>query len=258
MNSRMGSGQWFPMAGFASAALVGLLAPTFSGCGWSSLGSDEFVAVGIPTDRMVESAAEQIGQNWCWAACIQMVLSVKGVECDQAEVVRKTFGQLADLPGGPQEIVSNLSGWFNGGSRRTLLVASGFAGPPQAGMLYSYLRSRTPVILGVNYPGASIGHAVVVTGAVFRVNEHGLGLEKALVRDPSPEFASTRGKRELTAEEFGNTQMHFFLDVVRQRQNTVAGAFGGLLGTVEIVVLGIIGCIAVLIGIPRARRFLRQ
>jgi hypothetical protein len=197
--------------------LCGLILPQVSGCGWFTGNSPEFVAVGIPSNRMTESAAEQVGQNWCWAACIQMVLSLRGVHCDQAEIVQKTFGKLVDDPGTDKDIADNLSGWFDSRSGKILLSASTIKGPPQIGMLFSYLRNRTPVILGVTYPGANIGHAVVATGAVFRIGEQGLVLESVQIRDPSPSHAPTHGKRALTAEEYRNTQFHFFIDVVKRR-----------------------------------------
>jgi len=204
------------LPGFAGLLFLIAVALVCAGCG---AGGDyeEFLSVGIPTSRMTDFAAEQIGQNWCWAASIQMVLSTKGVRCDQPEIVRQTFGNTADLPGSTPQIAERLTGWFDTRSGRMLLVASPLEGPPQPGLLHTYLRNRTPIILAVTYPGAPIGHAVVATGAVFRINEAGLFVEKVLVRDPSPAFAATNGKRELTAGEYSNTMAHIVLDVVKKR-----------------------------------------
>lgn len=213
---RRSSLAYHPTAGSVRSAILLCLLTCLTGCGLAR-DSAEFVAVGIPTSRMSDSAAEQIGSNWCWAACIQMVLSTKGVESEQPEIVVQTFGDTADRPASAQHIAERLTGWFESRSGRTLLVASTLSGPPQLGMLYSYLRSRTPVIVAVRYPGAAIGHAMVVTGAVFRISSDGLVLEKVNVRDPNPELASSKGKRELTPEEFRNTGEHVVLDVVRRQ-----------------------------------------
>jgi hypothetical protein len=184
------------------------------GCGGGS--SDQIFSVGIPTDRMVEVAAEQQGQNWCWAACVQMVLSTKGIKVTQADVVQRTYGAVVDAPGGADAILSRLSGWFQTRSGKTLLAASVVQGPMQEGLLYSYLKNQSPLILGVSYPGAPIGHAVVVTAAVFKVSDAGLELKEVVIRDPSPELAAQKGKRKLTREEFANAMFYCVVDVVKK------------------------------------------
>lgn len=195
------------IAGMAVLSLV-------MGCGGGS--SDQIFSVGIPTDRMVEVAAEQQGQNWCWAACVQMVLSTKGIKVAQADVVHRTYGAVVDAPGGADAILSRLSGWFQTRSGRTLLAASVVPGPMQEGLLYSYLKNQSPLILGVSYPGASIGHAVVVTAAVFKVSDAGLELKEVVVRDPWPDLAAQKGKRKLTREEFANAMFYCVVDVVKK------------------------------------------
>ena len=184
------------------------------GCGGGS--SDQIFSVGIPTDRMVEVAAEQQGQNWCWAACVQMVLSTKGIKVAQADVVQRTYGAVVDAPGGADAILSRLTGWFQTRSGRTLLAASVVQGPMQEGLLYSYLKNQSPLILGVSYPGASIGHAVVVTAAVFKVSDAGLELKEVVVRDPWPALAAQKGKRTLTQKEFADAMFYCVVDVVKK------------------------------------------
>jgi len=184
------------------------------GCGSGS--SDQIFSVGLPTDRMVDSAAQQRGSNWCWAACVQMVLSAKGIKVDQADVVQRTYGQLVDLPGGHEQIATRLSGWFDTRSGKTLLAASLVGGRLQEGLLYSYLKNQSPLILGVTYPGAEIGHAVVVTAAIFKITEAGLELQQVVIRDPSPEYAAQKGKRLLTPEEFAGAVFYCVVDVVKK------------------------------------------
>jgi hypothetical protein len=86
----------------------------------------------------------------------------------------------------------------------------------QEGLLYSYLKNQSPLILGVSYPGASIGHAVVVTAAVFKVSDAGLELKEVVVRDPWPDLAAQKGKRKLTREEFANAMFYCVVDVVKK------------------------------------------
>jgi len=203
-----------PLAHRLRAIAVTVALSVATGCGSGS--SDQIFSVGIPTDRMVEVAAEQQGQNWCWAACVQMVLSTKGIKVNQADVVQRTYGAVVDAPGGADAILSRLSGWFQTRSGRTLLAASVVPGPMQEGLLYSYLKNQSPLILGVSYPGASIGHAVVVTAAVFKVSDAGLELKEVVVRDPWPDLAAQKGKRKLTREEFANAMFYCVVDVVKK------------------------------------------
>lgn len=203
-----------PLAHRLRAIAVTVAFSVATGCGSGS--SDQIFSVGIPTDRMVEVAAEQQGQNWCWAACVQMVLSTKGIKVNQADVVQRTYGAVVDAPGGADAILSRLSGWFQTRSGRTLLAASVVPGPMQEGLLYSYLKNQSPLILGVSYPGASIGHAVVVTAAVFKVSDAGLELKEVVVRDPWPDLAAQKGKRKLTREEFANAMFYCVVDVVKK------------------------------------------
>ena len=203
-----------PLAHRLRAIAVTVALSVATGCGSGS--SDQIFSVGIPTDRMVEVAAEQQGQNWCWAACVQMVLSTKGIKVNQADVVQRTYGAVVDAPGGADAILSRLSGWFQTRSGRTLLAASVVPGPMQEGLLYSYLKNQSPLILGVSYPGASIGHAVVVTAAVFKVSDAGLELKEVVVRDPWPDLAAQKGKRKLTREEFANAIFYCVVDVVKK------------------------------------------
>lgn len=203
-----------PLAHRLRAIAVTVALSVATGCGSGS--SDQIFSVGIPTDRMVEVAAEQQGQNWCWAACVQMVLSTKGIKVTQADVVQRTYGAVVDAPGGADAILSRLSGWFQTRSGRTLLAASVVPGPMQEGLLYSYLKNQSPLILGVSYPGASIGHAVVVTAAVFKVSDAGLELKEVVVRDPWPDLAAQKGKRKLTREEFANAMFYCVVDVVKK------------------------------------------
>lgn len=202
--------------------MTGVLFLTFLGCSTNKKQpkvsrSDNIVAKGIPTDSMANYAAKQIGQNWCWAASIQMVLSVKGIQCDQTSVVKRTFGSAVDLPGRPEHIAKNLSGWFDIPSGQILLNPTFKKGPPKPEILYSYLDSGTPVILAIPNPGLNIGHAVVATGAVFKITESELELMEVVVRDPSPHLSSTKGKRVLTLDEYLRTEYFVVVDVVSRR-----------------------------------------
>jgi len=157
-------------------------------------------------------AAEQRATKWCWAACVQMALSAKGIEVDQADVVRNTFGTLVDSPGAKNDILANLNGWrVTRGGTHVYLSTQSVDGPPSFETLKMLLDSDTPVIIGIDYPQSEIGHAVVVTAVVYELTPEGPIVHRYLVRDPSPDYASTNGKRELSADEFNRVFQHYVI-----------------------------------------------
>ena len=193
----------------AIACLCALLRTT--GCD-NSLKSNEprdVWAVGIPSNHMSIHAAQQQGQNWCWAASIQMVLSCHGISVSQREIVTHSFGVPLDRPGGPKQFVENLSGWFRTRSGVRLLRPQINFGPPSIDDLTKSLEQDSPVIIAIHSPGTVVGHAVVVTAAIFRGTQSNPELVRVIVRDPALPFFG--GKRELPAAEFRNTGYHLVL-----------------------------------------------
>jgi hypothetical protein len=140
-------------------------------------------AAGVQT--MQFATAAQKSQNWCWAACIEMVLKYHGVNVSQEAVVERIYGQKRDGTGDPWQILLALSGWgpnVSGGASR--IYAEGYPG------LFPYfiqdLINGYPLIVGLNY-GTDIGHAVVLTAVSFSTNQFGQRIPHSVViRDPWP------------------------------------------------------------------------
>lgn len=155
-------------------------------------------AVGIPTDVFEATARPQdLGRqeqsNWCWAACIQMVLGFHGVPVQQAALAAGTFGMPVDRPARPVEILANLNGVAQDAAGRLRAV---HADPLNLDVptVLNDLANRRPLIVGLT------GHAYVMTGALFHLD--GLGrpvLDRVVLRDPWPTNPS---RKELTAGEF--------------------------------------------------------
>ncbi len=163
-------------------------------------------AAGIPSSEMNYSAATQSASQWCWAACIQMVLKRHGVEMDQSTIVERTygrdpFGRLPDWPASFEVITRNLNGWgFDQLGRRYTLSSRFGRGAPPAAMLVAEMKARRPVILAYQ-SGPTSGHAVVCTGVTFSETAGGVMIHSIVVRDPSPMTAAagTRGRVEYEA-----------------------------------------------------------
>ena len=176
----------------------------------TTVGSGELI--GIPSDLMTYCAAKQEKQNWCWAACIQMVYSTQGIKVSQEDIVKETLGVVVDVPAGPQYFMDALKGWKPSQSGRKSLEASFYQGPPQLSTLTLSLKSEVPVILGLTYPDQNVGHGVVITAVYLEPGTAGKELTGVIVRDPAAVFSATKGKRMLTPAEFNNADWHIIVD----------------------------------------------
>lgn len=67
---------------------------------------------GIPSNEFEYFAAPQTDghqrqSNWCWAACVQMVLNYRGVPVTQEQVVQRIFAEaVPNVPGQPDQILT--------------------------------------------------------------------------------------------------------------------------------------------------------
>lgn len=135
---------------------------------------------------------------WCWAACIQMIVSYACGEpvVSQQEIVIRNYG-LPVVAGARslEQIRANLDLWvprLSGNDMRLTGIAH--PGPLDGDGLYEELSAKRPVVLGVN--GQS--HVVICYGAKFR--EAGLGgkeIEAVHIFDPYP---GSGGDQWLTAK----------------------------------------------------------
>jgi hypothetical protein len=171
----------------------------------------EIWAVGIPSNLMSIHAAQQEGQNWCWAASIQMVLSCQGISVPQHDIVTQSYGIALDAPGGPEEFIENLSVWCRTRSEIRHLRPQIIPGAPSITGLTKSLERNSPIIIAILTPGADVGHAVVVTAVVFGGTRSSPELERVIIRDPAPVFERSRGKRVLSPAEFSSTIYHIVL-----------------------------------------------
>jgi hypothetical protein len=148
-------------------------------------------AAGIPTNEFEFFAApstegHQRQSNWCWAACVQMVLNYRGIPVTQEQVVQRVFGgAVPNLPGQPYQILQALSGWaFTRNGQRVMISSSPvvFNGSD----IVRDLAERWPIIAGVRMPG-NTGHAFVLTAVTYQVDMYNRPIFlTAVLRDPWP------------------------------------------------------------------------
>lgn len=143
---------------------------------------------GIPEERMNMVFAFQQESEWCWAACLQMVFAYWGHRISQQEIVKQTWGVIANMPAQPYDIVRDLNRDWEDSSgdftvRGDVFSANGVTAAQD-------LAVDMPLIIG------SMGHAMVLTAVSYNRAPNGQGeVTGALVRDP------LRGKRPLSNNE---------------------------------------------------------
>ncbi len=143
---------------------------------------------GIPTFefyvRALEQNTDQKQTNWCWAACVQMVLNYHGLYVTQEQVVARIFGKLVNQPAKRWQIKRALSGWaFNyRGGLSYIFSKMGFN---SANEIVYYLSRKWPFIVGLRNPNNDIGHAYVLTAIYYSYDRfHNVVPHKVVLRDP--------------------------------------------------------------------------
>jgi hypothetical protein len=91
----------------------------FSQSLFANLGCTPFNAAGIQQceagidSSILQSVARDInGQHaseWCWAASIEMVFGYYGYRVPQEQIVRETWGGIVNMPGRPDQILTDLN-----------------------------------------------------------------------------------------------------------------------------------------------------
>ena len=165
---------------------------------------------GISSAVLQVTAAAVGGQHmnqWCWAACIEMIFRYYGFIVPQERIVRETWGNIHNLPADPNTILANLNrSWRDANGR--VFYARGDVFSANVVTAAQDLSQDMPLIIG------SRGHAMVLTSLVYYcagwngVSWNVCGINSAIVRDPWP----GNGRRLMRPEEWNQT---FFLARVR-------------------------------------------
>ena len=58
----------------------------------------QYIGINSGEFNSLTTFGKQRSLNWCWAACIQMVLNFHRIPVTQEQVVKKTLGKLVDRP----------------------------------------------------------------------------------------------------------------------------------------------------------------
>jgi hypothetical protein len=149
--------------------------------------------------RIAHIGAASVGgqhmNQWCWAACIEMVFRYYGLVVPQGVIVQQTWGGIVNLPGQPHQILANLNRpWRDAHGRNFRVSGDAFSANPITAS--QDLSRNMPLIIG------TMGHAMVLTSLQYARDPNGNGrVTSAIVRDPWP----GKGRRVLSPQEWYNT-----------------------------------------------------
>lgn len=130
---------------------------------------DGSISVASVNDYMEYCFHRQYKDNWCWAACVQMVLDYCGIEVAQSKIVERAYGNTYDLTANKNDIVSAINGWHIGGHT----VWASYERYKNAKTLIDAITSGRPLIVGLNERYTSTGHAYVLTHIFFTRDYNG-------------------------------------------------------------------------------------
>ena len=147
----------------------------------------------------------QVQSNWCWAACVQMVLNYHGLYVSQMDVVTKIYGSpYVDQPANEQQILAALSGWAPD-TRGRYSGINAYGGYTSLQEIINGLSGKWPLIVGMSNPNGGVGHAYVMT-AIYYSNQYdnygniiGVVPDKVVLRDPWP---GNQSRQEFSWNEF--------------------------------------------------------
>lgn len=111
----------------------------------------------------------QYKDNWCWAACVQMVLDYYGLSVSQSRIVEQAYGDDYDFTANKYDIIDALNGWYVNG----YTVRANYERYKNAKTLIDAIANGSPLIIGLNERYTSTGHAYVLTHIYFTKDYNG-------------------------------------------------------------------------------------
>jgi len=151
-------------------------------------------------DAFPEFSGRQRQQNWCWAACIQMLLNYHRISVTQEQIVERVYGKQFDAPATPTTIVAALNGWAIDKSFRDAFVLAEVHPANDSWLIVSELVAKNPLIVG--FDGYPTGHACLLTSAWHRPKPGGGSTFYALeLRDP---WQGNPSRNQVLGREFAD------------------------------------------------------
>lgn len=129
----------------------------------SIINIDGSISVARVNDYIENCFHRQYKDNWCWAACVQMVLDYYGVSVSQSRIAERVYGGNYDITANKYDIISTLNGWYINGNT----VRASYERYKNAKTLIDAVANGKPLIIGLDERYSSTGHAYVLTHIFF-------------------------------------------------------------------------------------------
>lgn len=130
---------------------------------------DGSISVARVNDYIEHCFHRQYKENWCWAACIQMVLDYYGLSVSQTHIVERTYGNDYDFTANKNNIIGALNGWYINGHT----VRANYERYKNAKTLIDAIANGRPLIIGLDEKYTSTAHAYVLTHIFFTKDYNG-------------------------------------------------------------------------------------
>ncbi len=118
-------------------------------------------------------AGSQRRSNWCWAACLELLLRYHGVDESQESLVYRAFGETCDRPGRLIDLKKSVPRQTKQGPDGHSVSIDFSTVSLSEAVILRNLRNAQPLLLGVQGSGQYVGHDVLITGAVYKANKQG-------------------------------------------------------------------------------------
>lgn len=151
-----------------SIFLLAISSPLFAQRRGNLINIDRNISVAKVNDYFEYCFHSQYKDNWCWAACVQMVFSYYGIDISQSRIVRKVYDESYDITANKEDIVSSINGWHIDGR----VVHAKYESYKNAKTLIDAIVHGTPIITGLD-ESRYVGHAYVLTHIFFSRDSKG-------------------------------------------------------------------------------------
>lgn len=176
--------------------LAGLMVTACSGSSLRQYGAARVVpvrelATSTPAERVVipgfeRHFSQQLKDQWCWAACAQMVIEQQmGKKVTQEQLVREAFGSAVNEPATAAAIQKALAMTIGSGGNFKTMRAAYLDGLPGESELWADLQAGRPRVLAVSSTAARGREHVVVCYGAERGGESP-GIRRLHIFDPAP------------------------------------------------------------------------
>lgn len=140
------------------------------------------VSVAMVDDYFDYCHHRQLYENWCWAACVQMVLDYMGLSATQSSIVTRVYGDTYNVTADGSNIVEALDGWYVDGSYIHVQNEK----QKNAKTLIDKLVMHSPLIVGLDESYSQVGHAYVLSHIFFeRESDGSMMPTRVLVVNPA-------------------------------------------------------------------------